>query len=664
MARHHPQSRSLALGLLVWLTAGLSAVNGSDLPRADWGIDGVITLFPRDDADFEGYVELLKDSGVPWVRERGINPKPELQTRLRAMNDAGLHVVAFAGTPGAPGPQRPGNQLTEDLLAVYRASFGLARDYADVVTAWEMPGEPDIGYCRDLPERLTAYNKAMYLGLHDGAAAADRPVIVLNGALGLPPGPWLERATANGFFDYTDAANIHFYGLASDLEGVIASHRAFLREHVDLRDREPLPTRRLRFGEKGWRPHRPTKGGPAPLSLRRPGLPIWLTECGTNVISADDFLNPERRAYQAKFAAETALIAWRQPDLAILMPFILVRKDDGHAMTLSATEPLPAWTSYADVVRRNPWPDRALVQRPKAPSRLVLQWLPAAGQGLPHKMAGTYRFVDNTPMEGEVRVYNFGKQERRGRLNWTRPGSVGVTLADPGELIVPPMGSVVVPLSFMPKSAGYFRDQWRIEFLPTDGGAETWPLSFGLERQPNAADFTLAPMRVTAEPGRDWERLLLPGSKLTSVRGPWRGVNGVEVMSDSGEKAIASFRIMAPKAHPLQPPGAVAGVQGLPGDGFLRVTTDQEFQVFRRVRLDLIDDRGQRFTIWENGGFDYQGDRRELWLSFEDLHLYFWGRATPRPRFDPTRIVQLQIRVYAPNTAEEIPIWIEVAQPK
>ena len=88
------------------------------------------------------------------------------------MHAAGFSIVAFAGTPASVQSARPGNQLPEDLMAVFACGFKQGYELVGLVSVWEMTGEPDVGYCRDLPDRLAAYNKAMYLGLHAGARAA------------------------------------------------------------------------------------------------------------------------------------------------------------------------------------------------------------------------------------------------------------------------------------------------------------------------------------------------------------------------------------------------------------------------------------------------------------------------------------------------------------
>ena len=67
------------------------------------------------------------------------------------------------------------------------------------------------------------------LGARSAQLQAHEPVVLM-GALALHPGPWWERAVANGLLDYTDAYNFHFYGYAADLTSVIDAHRSALRE--------------------------------------------------------------------------------------------------------------------------------------------------------------------------------------------------------------------------------------------------------------------------------------------------------------------------------------------------------------------------------------------------------------------------------------------------
>ncbi len=728
-------SAALITPITALATFDPAATSPSPLPPAAWGIDGCLSVHVKDPDEFAGYVDLLKASGIRWVRERSVWENEAIKARLALERDAGLHTSAFARTPGIGKPEREGNHLPEDLLAVYQAAYRQAKGAAGLVPVWELQNEADMGYIKDLPERYTAYARAMYLGLKDGARDAGHPTTVLMGAVGLPPGPWLERAAANGLYAYADAANIHFYGLAPELRGAIAAHRAFIREHVSLEGREPRSAGRLARHEHGWQGPRPWGSKrPEPLNRRADALPIWITECGINMVTQEDFNDSERRAAQHDFTVETALTAWREPDVAVFMPFVLVWKKDGHTMTMSPTEHFPAWTAYETLTRELRWPaDRVMTRPPVDPSRLILQWLPDAprravegtresgggGGDEParydspakpvrtHKVAGTYRFTDGGSITGAVRLYNLGDTPRRGRLRWAdgaaftvraaqqaetdlnlspQPklgdsrGSAGPTpnppslipndssLLDGGRYVaveVPPMGMVEVPVVFTPRAAlGYFREEWRAEFMPTDGAGETWPVVFGLERLPVVMDFDIAPLPVAPAPSADWKGFAMAPEVVTSASGPWRGRNGVDIVNASESDVSGIFKVTTSQAHPMQPPSVAVRLQGLPEDGLLLVRADQPLVPWRRVRVDLFDDRGQRYTQWENGGMDYHGDGSEMWLSLRDFHIYFWGVTTADYRFDPKRIVELQLRFYLYDPEDEMSVTVELATPR
>ncbi|MFA6289053.1 MAG: hypothetical protein WC661_16850 [Opitutaceae bacterium] len=594
-------------------------------PVAAWGIDGCLTCHVPVEADFQGYVRLLQETGVTWVRERGAwideaaltDGGNQLVRRLRTMRAAGLRVVAFAGGPTLR-VEQPGNQLPEDLQAVYAVAFRQGRNAAGLVDAWEMSGEPDVGYCRDLPDRLAAYNKAMYLGLSDGAASAGRSTVVMMGALALAPGPWLERAMKNGLLDYTDAYNFHFYGHASDLAGVIAAHRAVLRAAFPPTG---LAARHGRPGAMFPERHR-----------ERPRLPLWLTECGINAASPDDFYNPQRRALQAAFARETAGVARAAREMAVFMPFILVWPGDAHAMTVRSDFPLPAWTAYADYVRRHPWPERPLMRAAANPNRVVVQWMPDNTTTVPHKVAGTYRFGEDGPVRGVLRVYNFGGKPVGGRIEagllpHVKIISPALVAAGGGRLvssglIVPAGGRIELPLEFSPSSPGYFRDEWEAAFV--DGGGRRSPVVFGLERWPEAKAFTGAPLAL----------------KPTGTAGPWTPLNGLEIKEEGGR---TMFQVARLSRDPLLPPQAVAAVEGLPARGFLRLQLSDPKV---RVRVDLVDTKGQRFAVWENFGVNYERPSSDVWLSLDDFNLYFWGRCGADARLYPERIREVRLRFF------------------
>jgi hypothetical protein len=650
-----------------------------------WGIDACLTRHVSED-QFLPYEKLLAGTGIRIVRERDVGTRHpdgsyerDIRPRCRAYHEAGFFVVAFASLPELLPHEQEGDVLPENLLAVYDQARLLGHDFAGLVDAWEMGGEPDVGFCPDLPERDAAYQKAIYLGIKAGAREAGAPApLVLMGALALPPGPWLERATKNGLLDYTDSYNFHFYGYADELTDVIQAHRSFIISNS--------------------------------RNANLTALPMWITECGLNAVKPDDFFNAERRKLQADFTVSTAQQALAAPDVAVFMPFILVENHDPYALTLASDQPLPAWAAYAQFTRDHPWPVRPLGHPPTDPNPVVLQWMPDNSTTLPYKVAGTYRFIGNAPIRGEIRLYNLGDKPVSGRLQISSLSSMCSFVANtpeyfatrdhiehtvssqviasrPNVITIATGSRLSVPIEFLPtKSGQYFRENFSAVFIEDDGRKS--PLSFGLESIPALDEFTetalplkpLASGNIT-EPGAKNFR---PGDRV----GPWTTVNGLRVACPNAERRTLNaehrspndqlpttdsvdlkskisdgsqfsvqrsafgvqyyYRFWTPAIEndPLAPTLAAARLDGLPGEGFFRLQLDRPMGRDAKVRLDLIDDRQQRFTIWENFGVDYYGARDDVWLNLKDFHIYFWGPCSKDPRFDPARVRELQLRFY------------------
>lgn len=624
------------MGLAV-LTAGLGLIG---LPRpgaaagaiAGWGVDGCTTVAPSD-AEFPGYVRLLEGSGVRWVRERDLGkrvPDGEYDEtkvrRLRALKQAGFLVTAFAA-PRRRLPVGAGDALPRDLLAVFREGRSLGRDFAGLVDAWELPGEPDVGFCPDLPERNAAYQKALYLGIKQGALERGARPPVLMGALALPPGPWLARAAANGLLDYTDGDNFHFYGRSGDLTGVIRAHRAFAAE---------------------W---------------RRSGLPVWITECGLNSVRPDAPFDPARRALQAEFILSTARQA-RNAEVAVFMPFVLAHGDDPYALTAGPDRPFPAWSAYGALSRREAWPSRTEPFPAGTPNSVVLQWSPDNATVIPHKVSGTYRFLSGgRPIRGELRLYNFGRTPARGTLRF---GSTPRTLSsfpERRELLIPPESCLAVSGEFQPQGRGYFQDWPKAEFTSADGSVS--PLSFGLEIAPQDADFSESPLRLESPPGAAPAYPAQDEFDVSRPCAPWVGINGVRV--DSASPSGGRFTVARPAGasadDPLRPPMAAARCSGLPEEGFLILRSDDPGRA-PPVRVDLIDSTGQRFTVWENLGRSYLGAPGDVWLNLRDFHVYFWGRCDEHPSFHAPAIREVQLRFYPGRQEAAVRLELLLAKPK
>jgi len=581
-----------------------AAVAGAAPAAPGWGIDACVTVHPPA-AQMAPYLDLLRRAHVTVLRER------EPSERLAPLKAAGETVICSVDFPGLR-PARAGDQLPEDLSQVFQAAERMVRQYHALVDGWEVLGEPDVGYCRDLPDRYAAFEKAVYLGIKAESrrlGLAAPPVAM--GALALPPGPWLGRAAANGLLEYTDCYNFHYYGRIEDFAGVVAAHRSFLQE-------------------------------------RRPGLPpmpLWITECGFNPVDpAGAFLDPVRRARQARYVAAAARQAAKETDLALFMPFILVHAGDPYAITEAPDRVLPAWKAYAAITRGIPWPARPWALAARNPSPVVLQWLPTAATAIPHKVSGTYRFPAGRPIQGAIRIYNFGGRPAEGRLSIRTGAGVVSSFAESQAIKVGAGACVEIPGTLAPRHAGYLAADFSAVFEAREGRST---LAFGLESIPSPEDFTLRelPLAFLPEPRMPYADAAPGGSA-----GVWRGWDGVQPGEPEGTDAI--FHLGGNGADPLHPPLATAGIpSGLPAADFLVVDPGGGAEDGADFRVDLIDDRGERFTVWENLGRDYFQPERQIWLNLRDFHLFWAGRCEPGAAFEPHRIREVQLRFFRLNSA-------------
>jgi hypothetical protein len=603
---------------------GCQEVSPALQKRGGWGVDACLTAHVGPPAR-AAYLPQLRAAGVTILRERGPNPA------MGELKAAGFHVVSFLGLPPVP-VEQGGDALPEDLLAVFAAAKAMQQSHGPYVDTWEMVCEPDVGYCRDLPDRVAAFQKAVYLGIKSEsesegesergkAEGAARAPLVLMGALALPPGPWLERAARNGLLDYTDAYNFHFYGFADDLAGVIRAHEAFAAKWVDLRTRTIVGSDLVSGPDDSGRSARKARpydsnGGPSfaseALSVSKFQLsdfPVWITECGLNAVVPDDFLNSERRGLQAVFTLATAQQAQAADNVAVFMPFILVHAEDPHALTLSAERPLPAWTAYADYTRQHPFPSRVLAMPPRHPNPIVLQWMPDNRTAIPHKVSGCYRFWQDQPMRGHLRIYNFSKKPVKGTLEADALGHVALACPDlqaiasetgghPGKpevnlpnvgrasgmgdllmsgglkqthgqdaratnniqpafrssvLTIPTLGRLELPVTFTPTATGYFRDFWGASFLDFHGRRS--PVYFGLEAMPDEDDLDSVPIELSPPSSGRIDHEDLDGTTVTSQSGAWTGINGAFVQAQGpGERcnnqdSRSKTDIARPRAH-------------------------------------------------------------------------------------------------------------------
>jgi len=667
----------LAVAALVFLPKGSSIASGKSERLPGWGIDACLSCH-IDWGEVPGYIELLKSSQIVWLRERGfgqtstpeelpewaVDPWDTHHRRVwREARSAGFRVVAFAGTPEPVPVEHPSNQLPEDLRKVYRQSYLLGHLTLGEVDAFELVGEPDAHYCKDLPDRVAAFQKAAYLGIKDGALAAhlgdarapettpslvplDRlshprqkrastfeSPIILSGGLAFPPGNWLDLAAENGIYEYTDAVNFHHYGFASDLAPAIRAHRE--------------------FGAK-W--------------SGRGELPVWITEAGLNNIPPNGWHDPTARRLQAEYLITCAEAALAE-NVVVFMPFILAHRNDPFAMTERADRTFPAWDAYQAFTHSHRIdPALPLIRPPENPSRVVLQWMPAPERSIPFKVGGTYWFKGESEMTGTLWIYNFDANEseiivRRDDSNtllvngkaekteWT----VRVPAGDRRGL------SLVIPYP----ETGHQRQTMRFSASVADDSAHTSTarLVFRAGLRPTEAlphKHLVIPFEQNAADLETPELSYISGNverpKVIELSTVWTGLNGVRAIKAVGETSDpAQITCTGSEDHPgpLHPPMLVARVNGLPGSidlGAIRLTVRDTNGLTIGTRVDLIDDAGQRFTIIENlGRLRDEPPSPDVWLAYADFHPWVFGHTVAGARFDPNRVREVQLRFYGLN---------------
>ncbi len=108
------------------------------------------------------------------------------------------------------------------------------------------------------------------------------------------------------------------------------------------------------------------------------------------------------------------------------------------------------------------------------------------------------------------------------------------------------------------------------------------------------------------------------------------------------------FSVAKPVNDPLAPTYALAALKGVPaGARFLHLRLNRPMGRGACVRVDLVDEEGQRFTIWENFGVPYGEAPWDVWLGLADFHPYLWSTVKAgNRRLRPERVREIGLRVY------------------
>ncbi|MCX7009191.1 MAG: hypothetical protein NTY53_18420, partial [Kiritimatiellaeota bacterium] len=289
-----------------------------------FGMDAALTMLEQRPAMRTNLVAALKRAGIAVARERmnlrGINPKPGVLNwdtgrqpeSMRAIyRQVGVGVLeSMWGDPPhlAPGlnAKYPQNLVeTANLWSQIAARFGPGW------AAYEVGNEPDL----DLPAMPADQYVVM---VKAGAFASDRAVPrrpVVGGAFAtVPPGTYFDTCAANGLLDCADGLSFHQYDRAPAMQGQVQAYRDFLTAHS------------------------------------KPGLPLWLTECGHPWKMGPARPPMDQEADSAREIAAKAVEA-RACGVHGFFPFVLTFYEEGGSKSFSMfgreVTPLRSFAAYA-----------------------------------------------------------------------------------------------------------------------------------------------------------------------------------------------------------------------------------------------------------------------------------------------------------------------------
>lgn len=620
---------------------------------------------------------------------------------------AGFMVVAFGReTAALPGVDKRWGVST-DLAAVFAEGRRIGRDFATVVDVWELHNEPDLGYVPDLHDRYTAHAKALYLGLKEGAREAGKDTPVILGALGLPPGTWLARAAQNDLLDYADAYNFHYYGNPDDLASVIDAHREAMRVSFSSKFMMTMTGRPV--DRSGFRPSagfRPPARRTLPMWITECGLDAMIRGDFFNeerrAYQAEFTVATARQALAAPDVAvfmPFILVHKGDPHAMVVAENVapLPAWDAYAAFTRENPWPRrklfdPAGGRASPVVLQ--WlPDAGTRSHKVAGTYRLRDGEALSGEFRVYnfsdrEVTGELLMADARGLRAEIMPRKSGLQG----MAASGSSSLDLKLSVPTReaLRIPAGGSAALPVRYTPRTEdGYFREWTTARFREQSGRVSR--VAFGVERHPEEPDFKLDPVAVYPLIGDS--RVQPPHLNVEGAStGTWRVFNGLqarEPRGDGGRKAEAEdlkpeagdrttetggrqaeggdasdfhasgfksqvfaprvrFSVEKPANDPLAPTYAVAALRGVPGDArFLRLRLDRPMSASAGVRVDLIDEDGQRFTIWENLGQVQGESSSDVWLALEDFHPYSWSRLVPdKRRLRPDKIREISLRVY------------------
>ncbi len=518
-----PAVQRLGAALALWLAcvgAGRAAVSTDTGLPAD-GFAAVLAGSPRGWWD-GGWVRLRDISGLPAAA-----PADDARFQgLAALRRAGVKpLVFFAPATGGwqQGLRETGGKksLPLDLGEAFVLAERLAADAWPNVAAWEIGNEPDLFWTNDLAATHAAYLKAVALGLRAGARAAreaagrgDRRVsvrtdepLILNGALAMTPGPFLEQFAANDALSYLDGLNWHFYGYAEDFTAQHAQFEAAVTELAAARARaagraetRTLPVFLTEFGygllsgesaqtTKGrvrqWRWFNDVGGQMRALGVAGPVafyLPPYLEDGKRELgLTMAPVARPTANGSGENFSAGG--VSFTAADFGAARPEPWMR-GIGARVGGNEASPALAWLASQPTSRARGW---RVALAP--PSPVVLDFVPdrsidtlKSWHGLLLK-SGTGR---ERTGGGELRIYNFSDRAVTGRLTARAAAGLETTFAEPGSgaITLAPFALVKVPVGFRLTADALRAFAWEAVF--TEDAGRVPPAVYATQFYPNA----------------------------------------------------------------------------------------------------------------------------------------------------------------------------------
>jgi hypothetical protein len=385
--------------------------------------------------------------------------------------------------------------------------------YGDVVDAWEIDNEPDIGFVSENADNYAANLKACFLGLKaprtelagrlavEGKPAGGKSPnpatpssrlagvpLVLMAPLALPPGPYLKALVYNRILSYTDGFNYHYYGYADDFSGVFRQFEDSIEETDPVvQNGEPTHCRQLpiflteigygMLGEsdsktvagrvRQWRwfkavaPQIESARIEGPMAfLLRPYLESGLNEFGLTMVpaagSSRESLRKEFISGGLGFSAEDFGERSPQPWMNII------------GQKVGDAEASPALAYIIDYEKRHPYKARSWSVQAAPPSHIVIDFLAgqdmraiksSQGYALEGRVQHSYTGV------GELRIYNFSDHVLAGHLVSTSRVSVALASPNGSNLELGSQEMRSLPVRFAISQGPWRGEDWDVAFV-------------------------------------------------------------------------------------------------------------------------------------------------------------------------------------------------------